>query len=343
VARLLGGRAVWSVLRAGDLPARSRAIRDGQAALRLSIGAAAVSTGLVDALAEGPRATADLGPVTGAQDEALLLAWLRVATAAGLLRKRDGRWALTRRGRALLSDPLVRATHEAFAGFHTGLYRELGPVLGGRRRRDVAEQGELIARLSGAFEPLVLGELTRRVTAAAPRRVLDVGCGAGVELATMLAAAPDASGTGVDVDPAVVPLAEATLREWGLADRARVLAADVRALAADGPDALGGPVDVALLANVVYYLPPAERVPLLHDVAGLLSSGGTLLVVTTVADADLSSRHFDLLLRAQEGQMRLPGADELAGQLREAGLRDVAVDRVLPRLPFVVAAGTRAG
>src|SRR3712207_6056141 len=153
------------MLRAGDLRTRLRAVRDGQAALRLHLTAAALTTGLVDALADGPLTSTQLAEALDAHDADLLEAWLRTAEAAGLLRRSDERWALTRAGRSLHGDDLTRASYEAFSGFHTGLYRELGPVLEGRTRRtDVRDQGALIARVSAGFEPFVLGELDRKST-----------------------------------------------------------------------------------------------------------------------------------------------------------------------------------
>jgi SAM-dependent methyltransferase len=342
VPRLLSPRATWSVLRAGDLRTRLRAVREAQAALRLHLTAAALTTGLVDALASGPRTTSQLAEQLGASDGSLLEAWLRTATAAGLLRQDGERWALTRTGSALHGDDLARASYEAFAGFHTGLYRELTPVLQGRaRRRDVREEGGLIARVSAGFEPFVLGELTRVVRAHGSRRVLDVGCGTGVNLATMVSAGPDVRGVGLDLDADAVALARETVRAWDLADRAAVLQADVRGIVHDRPEPLREPFDVALLANVLYYLPPVERVPLLRDVVALLAPAGQLLVVTTVVDPMLFSRHFDLLLRAQEGELHLSDADVLGEQLRHAGLADVEVRRLVPGQPLVLASGSR--
>jgi SAM-dependent methyltransferase len=342
VARLLSPRATWAVMRAGDLRARLRAVRDGQAALRLHLTAAALTTGLVDALADGPRTTTELVDALDAADPYLLEAWLRTTVAAGLLLQDGDRWSLSRSGRALQGDDLARASYEAFAGFHTGLYRELGPVLQGRtRRHDVTEKGGLIARASAGFEPFVLGELTRAVRTADARRVLDVGCGAGVGLATMVAAGPEVTGVGLDLDAGAVRLARTTVGTWGLGDRATVLQADVRDAVRARPPELAEPVDLALLANVLYYLPPAERVPLLRDVVALLAPGGRLLVVTTVAEPVLFSRHLDLLLRAQEGQLELSDADVLAEQLRHAGLADVDVRRLVPRQPLVLVTGTR--
>jgi SAM-dependent methyltransferase len=338
MARLSRARTLLTLLRSGDLRTRLRVTRDGQAAIRLGLGAAALDTGVLDALAGSPATTAELARRVGAAGEDLLAAFLRVLAAAGLAREEGGRWSLAAGGRAVVDDDLVRASHEAFAGFHTGLYRELGPVLaGGPRRRDVVEQGGVIARVSAAFEPFVDAVLRETVAAGAPRRVLDVGCGAGLQLATMLAAAPGAEGVGVDTDEDAAALARRTLADHGLAERARVLRADVRDLAAESP------FDLVLLANVVYYVPAGERVALLRSLAELLAPGGTLLVVTTAATPQLVSRHFDLLLRAQQGAMELPDADVLVGQLREAGLEPAAPRRIAPGTPLVAVSAVRPG
>ena len=338
MARLSRARTLLTLLRSGDLRTRLRVTRDGQAAIRLGLGAAALDTGVLDALAGGPATTAELARRVGAAGEDLLAAFLRVLAAAGLAREEGGRWSLAAGGRAVVDDDLVRASYEAFAGFHTGLYRELGPVLaGGSRRRDVVEQGGVIARVSAAFEPFVDAVLRETVAAGAPRRVLDVGCGAGLQLATMLAAAPGAEGVGVDTDEDAAALARRTLADRGLAERAQVLRADVRDLAAESP------FDLVLLANVVYYVPAGERVALLRSLAELLAPGGILLVVTTAATPQLVSRHFDLLLRAQQGAMELPEVDLLVDQLREAGLEPAAPRRIAPGTPLVAVSAVRPG
>jgi cyclopropane fatty-acyl-phospholipid synthase-like methyltransferase len=171
-----------------------------------------------------------------------------------------------------------------------------------------------------------------------PRRVLDIGCGAGLQLVSMLRAAPEAVGVGLDADGDAAALAERTLARSGLAGRGTVRNADVREAAGTG--ALGEPFDLALLANLVYYVPRDERVALLRTVGGLLAPGGVLLVVTTVATPQLVSRHFDLLLRAQEGAMELPDAAELVEQLAAAGLRPEAPVTIAPGSPLVAVRAT---
>jgi SAM-dependent methyltransferase len=332
MARMPKPRVLVEVLRGGNLRARLRAARDGQAALRLQLVAAAADLGVLDALVGRPLSTAALAGRLGAPDPDLLAAYLRVLAAAGFITG-EGSWALTKAGRAVVDDDQVRAIYEGFGGYHTELYRELRPLLlsGGLRRRDIEEQAEVIARLSAVLEPLLHDLLTRTVRERRPRRVLDIGCGAGLHLAAMLEAAPDATGVGVDVDPDAAALARRTLSERGLAERASVEAVDIRkALAAGRPGALTDRMDLALLANVIYYVPVDERVELLSVVARLLAPGGTLVVVTTVAGPQLFSRHLDLLLRAQEGRMELPVADQLLGQLREAGLQPDPPERIGP-------------
>jgi hypothetical protein len=64
-----------------------------------------------------------------------------------------------------------------------------------------------------------------------------------------------------------------------------------------------------------------------------------LFVVTTVAAPQLFSRHFDLLLRAQEGEMQLSTADELSAQLADAGFAPRRPRPIAPGVPVVTDAG----
>lgn len=112
-----------------------------------------------------------------------------------------------------------------------------------------------------------------------------------------------------------------------------MLVTDVRDVL-DRPDLLGGHVDLVLLANVIYYWPVDEREALLRSMAALLQPGGALVLVSTAAAQGLTSRHLDLLLRAQEGGMELPDTAELLGQLRRAGLQPSAPRRIAPDEPL---------
>jgi predicted O-methyltransferase YrrM len=340
---LINPGTLWKIVRAGHPAARLRATRDGLTAVRLHVVAAALQTGILDTLTAADATTGELAARLDVVDEDLLAALLRVAASVGLLSGGAGRpWHLTARGRAIVEDDLVRAGYEAFTGLHTAVYRQMASMLtGGERRRDLAEHGALIARISQGVEPLVMDALTRAITECRPRRVLDIGCGAGVELAAMLEVAPEAHGVGVDVDDGAADLAERTLRERGLAGRSDVVRADVREPSARAGGPLSEPFDLALLANVIYYLPMRERVPLLRDVATLLTPGGVLFLVSTVATPQFFSRHFDVLLRSQEGQMEITDAPTLAGQLAEAGFQVDPPRPVAPGAPVVTVTATR--
>ncbi|HEX5534295.1 MAG TPA: class I SAM-dependent methyltransferase [Actinomycetales bacterium] len=327
-------RPLLSLLRAGDLLARLRALRDGQAALRVAVVGSAIELGVLDALRQRALTSRELADKINVDDVTQLSAYLSVLESVGQVSSDGDRWRLAKAGRAVLADDLVSAAYQGFSGYHVDLYRGLPAQLrGGPPRRDIEERGEVIARLSTAFEPFVAQLLADLVTERRPRRVLDVGCGAGAQLIQMLNAAPGAQGVGVETDAAAAKLARSNLAAEGLAARATVLEADIRDTLED-PD-LGGSVDLVLLANVIYYLPVDERAAFLQRLTALLNPGGAVVVVSTVAAKSLTSRHFDLLLRAQQGEMELPRTDELLTQLRQAGLRPGEPQKIALGEPLV--------
>lgn len=323
--------------RDGDVRTRLRAMRDAQAAVRLAAVGAGLRTGLLDAARDAPGTPAQLGAHGGWTDEATVRGLLHVLASLGLVSERHDRWRVTRRGRLLLEDDVARAAYDGFSDFHTGLYGGIELRLAdGPRRRDVVEKGDVIARLSKGMDPFVLDVLTKEVRERQPHRILDVGCATGTHLAHMLRLSPTASGVGIDVDHAAAAMARRTVADAGLGDRAEVVEGDVREVL--GP---GGGFDLALLANVVYYLPLDERVPLLRSVADRVVVGGAVVVVTTALTDATFSRHFDLLLRSQEGAMGLPDLDQLRDQLRRAGLVPGKTHRVAPGDPLTAVVATR--
>jgi SAM-dependent methyltransferase len=229
----------------------------------------------------------------------------------------------------LLDDEITRAAYEAFSTYHTGLYRDLDHVLtAGGGRRDVEVDGELIARLSRFMDEFVFAELDRLVAERSPRRLLDVGCASGTHLRHVLQAAPGASAVGVEVDAAAAALARSSLRDGQLEHRAAIIQTDLEHFLLEHPTET---FDFILFANAVYYISVEDRVGVLRALADRLEEGGRLVVVTTTLTNDWFSRHFDFLLRSQEGALELPDTDVLCEQLREAGLA--------PREPRRIAAG----
>lgn len=317
-------RSTWKVLRGGNRRARLRALRDARPALRLAITGAALDTGVLDELAS-EQGVGSLANRLGFVDRDLLGAFLESLVATGLVRRSGIRYRRTARGSAVATDRVARSTYVAFADFHTGLYRDLPAQLtGGPGRDDVTRRADVIAGLSEFMAPFVEQELARTVADGSTRRVLDVGCGTGHHLATMLDAAPGASGLGVELDPATAEQARARL-----ADRAEIRSGDVREVLGDDDG-----FDVVLLANIVYYWPMEERVERLTDLARRLSPGGRLVVLTTALTDEQFARHFDLLLRAQRGRMELPELGTLQRQLVESGLTIRSQRRLTPGEPM---------
>lgn len=329
--------ALVAFVRGGDLRVRLPAIRDGTAGVRVSALGAGLRTGVLDRLQRQPQSTVALAEQGDWAGVELLEAFLQVLARFRVVQRTGDQWQLTSRGRALVDDDVARAAYEAFSDFHTGLYRDLEQQLrGGPGRRDVADRGDVIARLSRAMDPFVFSALDLVLRRRRPARVLDVGCGTGSHLLHLLERLPEATGVGVEVDAAAAQLARERMTQAGLAERVHVVEADVRAL-----DPTVADIDLALVANVVYYLSETERIPVLRSIAQRLRVGGVLLVISTALTDVTFSRHFDLLLRAQNGQMALPDLPHLCDQLRAAGLRPGRPRRLAAGEPLMMVMATR--
>jgi SAM-dependent methyltransferase len=334
--------AVWAVARAGNPTARLRVLRDGTAALRASILTAGITSGVLPALTEQAHDVPALGRRVGAKDEVLLDGFLDVLAAAGYCQQRAGRWRATRRARAVLDDPVARAAAVAYGGYYTDLYWRLPDQMrGGPARTDIADHADTIAAVSGALQPLVDHLIRTTVQQTRPGRVLDIGCGTGDQLALMLTTAgPTTAGLGVESAPSVARTAAQRLANDGLDSRASVLAMDATELSGR-IDEYGGPVDLMLLANVIYYLPTAEQPAFLAGLRPLLRPGGTLLIITTVATDDLFARHFDLLLRAQGRGIAVPTLAGLTAVVRDAGYATTTTQKAVPGAPFIAVQALR--
>ena len=210
--------------------------RDFVSWLRIEFLGTAAATGVLAALAE-PRSEEELTAELGVTDPALLGALLRLGESVGELSLAHGRWGLRGlRARAMV-DPAVdglAALPEEAVLYGTDVYRRLGDRLAGEPQGDyLREHGELVARTSRLVEPL-LGPLVADVVRAyRPARVLEVGCGSGVNLRHVARASAEVTGVGLDIDPDSAALAERNLAGWSLADRFTIHVGDVRELSDD--------------------------------------------------------------------------------------------------------------
>ncbi|MBV5264644.1 trans-aconitate 2-methyltransferase [Pinisolibacter aquiterrae] len=109
-----------------------------------------------------------------------------------------------------------------------------------------------------------IADLLARVDLAAPKRIVDLGCGAGASTAPLLARWPQAEVLGIDTSPAMLEKARASL------PAARFEEADAATWAPDTP------VDLIFSNAALQWLSDHER--LLPRLMGLLAPGGVLAV-----------------------------------------------------------------
>jgi SAM-dependent methyltransferase len=112
--------------------------------------------------------------------------------------------------------------------------------------------------------------LAAAVAARAPRTVLDIGCGWAELLLRILAAAPDATGTGVDSDERLLARGRARAEQLGVAARAQLVATD-GASPQEAADAV-----VCIGSDHVF----GDQRAALESLRKLVRPGGVLLVGT---------------------------------------------------------------
>ncbi len=309
--------------------------RDFVGWLRVEFLGTAAAIGVLGAVAAAPRTLDELADELGVVAVDLLDGFLWVGASVGSLAvDADGRWRLGGAVAHAMVDPAVEglaALPEEAANYGADVYLRLGDRLTGAAPGDYLDHhGELVARTSRVAEPLLGPFLADVVRARRVRRVLEVGCGSGVNLRHVAGVTADVTGVGVDVDAAVVAQAERNLAAWGLADRFSVRRADVR----DSPDDLAGPWDLVLLMQNVYYFAGDDRIALLHRLRELAPVGAVVVATAVRGTGDPFAAHLDVVLRSTAGNTPLPTLDELRDDLAAAGFRSVDARHLAPLQPM---------
>jgi tRNA (cmo5U34)-methyltransferase len=179
-----------------------------------------------------------------------------------------------------------------------------------------------------------------------PRRVLDLGCGDGLLLATVLQAFPQAAGVALDFSPLMLEQAGRRLAQLG--GRADVVEADLGTPAWLGR--VAGPFDAVVSGFAIHHLADDRKRALYGEIHGLLSEGGAFLNCEHVSSPsprleamfdDAMSEHLyqsrrergeavtreqvhrELLGRPDRAANILASVEEQCRWLREVGFRDV--------------------
>jgi SAM-dependent methyltransferase len=290
----------------------------------------AVRFGVWDALEAGACGAAELALLLGTEARATGLL-CDALVALGLLRKRDGVYALT----AWTAEHLVRGK----PGYDGGLVLMDDACWNDWGRLDEAVRtGKLAGRArlfheDPARTELLLRALWRRALRMAPPlvealalagegRLLDVGGGLGGFTAALLRAAPGWRATLFDL-PQVAAMARAQLASEGLAAHVDVVEGDFHR------DALPGGHDLVLLAAIVHGNSPEQNAALMKKCAAALNPGGRVVVRDYLMSDDLTDPAPGALFALQMLLVTEGGRDysvsEIGSWMREAGLVDVQV------------------
>ena len=319
-----------TALKAPNKRAMYSLMRDLRAVIRFHFLHSAIQCGLVAALREPATREALAGKLSVVRED-LLDGLLDMGLALGELRLRHGMYhaGTLFQGMATESGDSLAACVEAFATYYASIYRGAPARLtGAPNGRYLEEIGPLVARFSRVSEPYVASFLRKALAGRKAARVLDVGCGSGGFLFQCAAINPAAMGVGLEKDPAVAEAARENLRLWGLEERFQVLTGDLR----QPPATLGGPFDLALLVNALYYFPPEERMAVLQDFRQHLAPNGALVLVCSFQGKgrNVLAANLNLATCSMHGCWPLPDLDETQAQLRQAGFTRLRVARLMP-------------
>lgn len=292
---------------------------------------ACVRLGVFERLRAGPLSAAELlPPGTLAPEPAATL--LRAAAALGLVEARGaGRWALGRRGAALLGNPGVLAMIEHHAVLYADLVDPVAMLQAPRGSTALArywpyaaaaEPGGVEAastaaytRLMSASQGLVAEEILDAWDFARHGRVLDVGGGDGTFLRAVARRVPGIALALFDL-PGVAAQAAVRFTEAGLAGRVTVTPGDF------SRDPLPAGADLITFVRVLHDHddPRVER--LLAAAHDALAPGGTLLIAEPLAGTPGAERmgdaYFGLYLWAM-GSGRPRTVEDLGQMLQRAG------------------------
>lgn len=307
---------------------------------------ALVELDLLHHLADGPEAVDVLARRARLPEDRMAIL-LQAGAALGLLkRRRDGRFALARKGAAILGVPGL----EAMIRHHRAFYADMAdPValLRGQGETELARFWPYVFGAAAEMEPevarrysdlmaqsqgLVAQDVLRVIPFKDTRHLLDVGGGSGAFLAAVGARYLDLHMTLFDL-PAVMPSARARLSETGLGARVTLFPGSFR------DDPLPEGADTISLIRVLYDHDDATVTALLAKIHAVLPPGGRLVVAEPMAGGATPERAGDVYFAFYTmamGTGRARSAERIAEMCSAAGF----VEMHMPRSarPFVTSA-----
>lgn len=289
---------------------------------------AAWRIGLLDTASEVDALDAEAWAAAHDCDPGLLRSLLDYLVTRDFFEVNAGQYRLSERGRQLIP---YAGYLPMQVGAYEPIFTVLEEVLHGRRRygQDLGRaEAELVAGMS-AMEEHLLAQLTAITEDLPFRGVLDLGCGSGRVLSTLLARAPHLRGVGIDREPAACAEARRTLARAGQQDRAVVINGDAAALRDLPPDLLAD-VDLAiamfLMHEIYHHRSRDEMVDLFRAIGKIIGPQGRLLLVEVSRLSGQAPRRGlrfvpEYQLLHDFSQQRLASKQEWQAMLAEAGLQ----------------------
>ncbi len=324
-------RNLFTFFREGNLRQISPVLRDWEAMVRMHFLFAAIESGLIEALEE-PCSKGVLMQKLEVSRPEILEALLDLGTSSGEITTKDGLYYIKgKRMRALTGEKgdALAALIQGNVTYYNSIYKEAAVRLHGGEKGDYLQEiGDIVARYSKLVEPYLRNLVTRAVNNRISPSFLDIGCGTGVYLRASCSANLQLTGTGIEMDPKVVEITRRNLKDWGIADRIKIIEGDIRTPIPE----LEGPFDLITFFNAVYYFTENERRELFSNLRHLLSAGGELIIVSSFRGEgmDIGSANLNLATSSMRGCTPLPTMQKILFQLKECGYNRIKVEKLLP-------------
>jgi SAM-dependent methyltransferase len=327
------------LLRSGQLLPALRANAFFKPFYTLTWIATAKEIGLIDRLTAAPVPFDTLAAPygSGPKSREAFEAWLQLGVRLKLLTRGADGYALKGLARTLSlprNDGTLALIQEA-ASLHHRLIARTPAKLARGQLWDLGDQDAgLTARSSRALEPFQLYAIDRAFPRTGPRRLLEIGCGAGACIRHAAQRNPALTAVGLELQPEVAALARRNVDRWGLDSRVVIEDGDIRARTPSRD------FDIATLHNNIYYFPVDERVRVLDHVRQFLRPGGKLLLTTCCQGGSPGIEVLNLWGAATANAGRLPAVGEMQQQLHQAHFTVVRTMRLIPNDSYYAVVAT---
>jgi cyclopropane fatty-acyl-phospholipid synthase-like methyltransferase len=276
----------------------------------------------------GPQTADDIARAIGVAPTRLRLVLYSLA-AAGLLVEEHGRFSNTPEADQFLVKGGPSYIGDSHATFSNRWVRNLKIAESIRAGAPLAKLDfsnspqddlEKYFRRINQFTIAAAYALLERYDFSSTKTLADVGCGAAGIAVTVAKARPDILTTAIDV-PQVAPIAQKIVDSEGIADRVRVLAADV----VSGP--LPGAYDTVILRALLQVLSPEDARLAVKNIATAINPGGKIYIIGHILDDSRISPPealgFNLSLISQFDSGESYTEQEHRAWLSETGLVDI--------------------